>query len=59
MISKEKQLENKANFVDEEGNLFLVRCMNCGDAYGGRENWANAVSGGSCVWCGWAEELVK
>lgn len=54
-ISRLEQLKNKANFEDEEGNLYLVRCMNC-EGNRGRENYAMAVSSGSCAWCGWSEK---
>ena len=42
------------NFRDENGKLFLVRCFAC-DPERGRENWAMAVAGGTCSWCGWHE----
>lgn len=31
----------------DDGRLFMVRCPECG-----KENYAAAVSGGICVWCG-------
>jgi hypothetical protein len=51
-VSLEKQLEHKANFI-KDGQLYLVRCQNCGN----RENYAPAVAGGMCAWCGWSIEL--
>lgn len=48
------QLKNKANFLDSEGRLYLLRCMNCPDAgERGRENYGPAVASGVCAWCGW------
>ena len=43
--------DHSANFRDEEGNAFLVRCPACN-----RENYTIAVSTGQCAWCGWKEE---
>ena len=63
-ITKEDQLKNKANFIDEEGNLYLVRCMACHAELTelknqiGRENWAPAVANGICAWCGWSDEQL-
>lgn len=57
LITREEQLKNKANFLDKNGKLFLVRCMNCGDSERGRENWIVAVANGECAWCGWGCEL--
>ena len=48
--SLEEQLTNRANFLGKNGNLYLVRCVACGD----RENWNPAVASGSCAWCGWS-----
>jgi hypothetical protein len=57
MITKEDQLKNKANFIDQHDRLYLVRCMNCPDAGDrGRENYAMAVYHGECAWCGWNEQ---
>lgn len=42
----------------EDGKLFLVRCFACGDSFG-RENWAMAVSRGTCAFCGWRERGKK
>lgn len=52
-ITREQQLENPANFIGQEGNLYLVRCMACGDTPLGRENYLPAVATGTCTWCGW------
>ena len=35
------------NFKGKDGRIFLVRCPKCK-----RENWAMAVAGGACAWCG-------
>ena len=51
MTTREDQLKNKANFLSEEGKLFLVRCMQCN-----RENYALMVASGCCAWCAWGEE---
>lgn len=40
------------NFRDECGDLYLVRCYACAPEHG-TENWAPAVAGGTCAWCGW------
>lgn len=47
-ITQADQLKNKANYLDKDGNLHLIRCMACN-----RENWAMKVSWGFCAWCGW------
>jgi hypothetical protein len=53
-ITKQDQLKNKDNFIGENGNLYLVRCMACPDAGEfGTENYALNVSSGICSWCGW------
>lgn len=59
---REIQQYSEPNFIGSRGGLYLVRCYQCpgaeeGDqrdwADHGRENWAPAVAGGSCAWCGW------
>ena len=50
-MNKEDQLKNKANFTNENGDLYLVRCESCGN-----ENYAPMVATGQCAWCGWKEE---
>jgi hypothetical protein len=45
--------DNPANFRDEQGNPYLVRCPSCM-----RENYAIAVATGQCVWCGWKAEVL-
>jgi ribosomal protein L37E len=40
------------NFRADDGRLYLVRCFACG-----RENYALAVRGGECAWCGWYEDV--
>ncbi len=57
MLTREEQLKSRANFTDEDGKLYLVRCLNCADSGDrGRENWAPNVASGVCAWCGWREE---
>jgi ribosomal protein L37E len=34
-------------YTDKEGKTCMIRCTECG-----RENWAPAVSSGTCAWCG-------
>jgi len=46
---EEKPVE-PPNFRDEDGKLYVVRCPECK-----RENYALAVAGGRCCWCGWGE----
>ena len=61
MVTRDDQLEHPANFEDDDGRLYLVRCIACSDAEGqprglwGRENYLPAVATGKCVWCGWSE----
>lgn len=50
--------DQKANFRDKEGKLFLVRCYAC-ESRIGRENYAPAVASGTCAWCGWSEDKVE
>jgi len=47
-IDLKDQLRNRDNFV-ENGKLYLVRCMACGDT----ENYAPMIATGQCAWCGW------
>ncbi len=55
-LTKQDQLKNKANFTNDEGKLYLVRCMACPDSGDrGKENWAMIVPKGMCAWCGWAD----
>ena len=50
---KKKTINDRPpNFRGESGNLYLVRCFAC-DAKHGTENYALAVSGGYCAFCGW------
>lgn len=37
-----------ANFRDENGKPFLIRCPKCR-----MENYAPAVATGKCAWCDW------
>ena len=46
--------DQRENFRDASGNLFLVRCPKCK-----RENYAFCVAVGQCAWCGWKEEEKK
>lgn len=34
-------------YTDDNGKRCMIRCTECG-----RENWAPAVSSGTCAWCG-------
>lgn len=45
---------SRPNFM-EKGKLFLVRCYECGGAYG-TENYALAVASGQCAFCGWHQD---
>ena len=47
--------DRDANFRDDQGNLFLVRCFAC-EPQRGRENYAFSVASGVCAWCGWKEQ---
>jgi hypothetical protein len=38
----------RPNFVDKDGNVFLVKCPKCKF-----ENYAPAVADGVCAWCGY------
>jgi hypothetical protein len=53
-VTREDQLSVAANFVGDDGQLFLVRCVACSDAYRGRENYLPAAATGTCAWCGWS-----
>ena len=47
-----KTVQDKSpNFRDEKGRLYLVRCYACN-----KENYAPAVSSGTCAWCGYKDE---
>lgn len=46
------------NFRDKAGKLYLVRCFACNKEIG-TENWAPAVAGGQCAWCGWKENMTQ
>lgn len=48
MTTREDQLKNEQNFIGDNGDLYLVRCVACG-----WENYALCVSSGVCYWCGW------
>lgn len=49
MTTVEDQLKNKQNFIGDNGNLYLTRCVACG-----RENYCLHVSIGVCCWCRWS-----
>ena len=51
MKTKEEQATYKNNFIDDEGNLYLIRCAECH-----RENYSCSVASGMCSWCGWGAE---
>ena len=42
-----------ANFYDEDGHYYMVRCTKCE-----LENWAPAVASGQCAWCGYKHTEV-
>lgn len=53
-ITLENQFKNKANFLNKNGELCLVRCFACeGYEERGRENYTLNVPFGVCTWCGW------
>jgi len=35
-------------YKDRNGKLCMIRCFHCG-----KENYAAAVAGGTCAWCGY------
>jgi ribosomal protein L37E len=37
----------KPNFRDKSGNVYLVRCPECG-----RDNYTINIASGMCTWCG-------
>ena len=41
-------------YWNKEGRPGVIRCMECG-----RENYAPAVSSGSCAFCGWQARYLK
>ena len=41
----------------KDGRLYLVRCFACDEKHG-TENYAPAVSSGSCSWCGWTDDDI-
>lgn len=45
--------DNQANFRDDDGKPFVVRCP---DPECARENYGPAVASGQCAWCGWNEK---
>ena len=40
--------DQPANFTDDNGNKYLVRCPQCK-----RENWVGTITKGICAWCEW------
>lgn len=48
MTNKDFHTNKGYSFAAEDGWHYLVRCHKCG-----RENWAMAVAGGTCAWCGY------
>jgi hypothetical protein len=55
-MKKQKSIQDRgANFRDEEGNLYLVRCYACNKEIG-TENYAPSVASGQCAFCGWKEK---
>jgi ribosomal protein S27E len=41
--------ESRPNFIDEDGNPYLVKCPECK-----KENYSLAVSSGQCSFCGFS-----
>ena len=59
LVTRVKTINDRhPNFRGKDGTLFLVRCFACGGGYG-TENWAMAVAGGYCAFCGWTEKEEK
>lgn len=48
-ITLDDQINYHWNFLTDNGSLYLVNCAQCK-----RENYAAAVSSGTCAWCGWS-----
>jgi len=38
---------NNKTYTDKDGKICMIYCLKCG-----QENWAPAVSIGTCAWCG-------
>lgn len=55
ILNSTRQEQGHGNFRSKEGKLFLVRCYVCDPEYG-RENYAMAIAGGECAWCGWSDK---
>jgi PHP family Zn ribbon phosphoesterase len=53
MISREQQLKSNANFIDENGRIYLMVCQECQSI-----NEEPYASQGRCNTCGWDEELA-
>lgn len=49
------KIQDRSPNFRENDKLFIVRCFCCNEETG-QENWAPAVAGGYCAWCGWSEE---
>ncbi len=47
-VSRDTQTKHKGNFLDKDGQLYIVNCASCH-----KENWGPAVASGCCAWCGW------
>ena len=50
-ITLNDQIKYRANFIGENGKLFLVYCAACK-----QENYGPMVAIGTCAMCGWAEK---
>lgn len=42
-------LRHRANFIQSDGKVFLLRCPSCE-----RENWSERIATGKCAWCQWS-----
>jgi hypothetical protein len=55
---KKRHVNDREPNFHAGGTFFLVRCFSCGGERG-KENWAPAVAGGRCTWCGWEPPTNK
>ena len=53
-VRQEVNQDRPPNFRTKDGRLYLVRCFACGGERG-TENYAMAVSSGTCSFCGWSQ----
>lgn len=57
-VSIIRTYERGGFFSDDGKDFYLTRCYVCHPSYG-RENWAMAVAGGMCCWCGFDANLPE